>query len=151
MAIPSPANTLPESPWGFPHDVLFIPPQLSAGSFVYTRLPRALLNFVDPPPLSGVLAPYSDRYKKDGKPDQVRRNINRAQTAAFHGAAIPLALPPVPPAPVQTSTATPAQTKAPPPPTCPLCFLLRMAFPLPRWRTTWVSIASFRKRNPELN
>ena len=106
-------NPIPESQWDFSADVMYMRPHLSAESSVYTRLPHTLMTFVAPPPISAVLAPFSDRYKKDNDPDQAHRNINRSQPASFYPSVImPLTIPPVPPAPTPSDNAT---SKAPPP------------------------------------
>ena len=113
-----------------------MPPQLAAASFAYTRLPHTCLAYVDPPPSSGVLAPKSDRYKKENAVVS-HRHINRAQPDAyFPGTVIPIALPPVPPAPDDQNTSLPAKA---PLSRLLLSFHMRsplLAFPLLKWRPT---------------
>ena len=77
------ANTMPPSPWNFSSDIIFMIPQLSAANLSYTRLPHALATFVVSPPVSSVLAPYSDKYAKYNDVRQVHLNIDRAQSAAY--------------------------------------------------------------------
>ena len=66
-------------------------PQLSANNLFYTRLPHVLATFVASPPVSGVFAPYSDKYARKNDARQVHLNANRAQAAAYlPGTVIPL-------------------------------------------------------------
>lgn len=149
---PLPTTPCLSPPRNSPPDVLSIMPQLAAESFTYTRFPHALLKFVAFPPISDVLAPYSDKYKKDNDPETVHRNINRSPSDAFSlarpfrlscetftptkkgakrgmgGDCFTFVLPPVPPAPVQTPAATQAQTKAPPCQHSPCRFPFRLPY-----------------------
>ena len=76
-------NTIPASPWDLSSDVAFMPPQLSDANLFYTRLPHALSTFVASPPVSTVLAPYSDKYAKNNDVRRVQLNADRAQPAAY--------------------------------------------------------------------
>ena len=132
----APRNTFLNSNGAFPHYVLFTMPQISAEGFVYARLPHICVTFVDSPPIAGVLAPRSDRYKQENA-ETAHRNINRAQNAAFFpGTVVPLSLPPVHPAPVQNTSHPAKSPLSRPIRPFRLWFPLLSTFPLLKWRPT---------------
>ena len=132
----SSANTLPECHWNFSHDVLFMLPQLSAGSFVYTRLLHTLLTFVAPIrfPVSWIRIRIS-----------IRKTTIRTRFIGILTALKPLPFSPVRPFRLLFPLCLRLRRKLPllpryrrkrRPLTFPLWFRLLLALPLPTWRTT---------------